>query len=147
MWRKRSKYGNRKGRFEGHLFDSQAEFDRYGELRLLEKSGAITGLTVHPTFSLTINEKYVGDAEFDFSYYIKAEGLMQEHDHVIEDVKGRDARTGRVVTDTELSRFKRRVYEALYGRTVTIVERTGKTARASRARSEKEWKKDAKDSR
>ena len=116
-------------------------------MRLLEKAGSINNLTVHPAFSLTVNGKYVGDAEFDFSYYIKVEGLMQEHDHVIEDVKGRDARTGRVVTDTELSRFKRRVFEALNNRTVTIVERTGKTARASRARNEKEWKKDAKDSR
>lgn len=146
-WR-RNKYGNKKVRLDGFLFLSLVEAERYGELKLLQQAGQIEGLAVHPAFTLTINEKYVGDAEFDFSYFRittahSEHSFTIEHDFIIEEVKGKDQKTGRLVTDTELSRFKRRVFEALYNKTVTVVEKTGKRGRAARARSEKEWQSKA----
>ena len=139
MLRRRAKYSNKIVRIDGHTFDSVQEAERYGELKLLVLAREIEALAVHPTYALNVNGQYVGSVEFDFSY-------RQAGNYVIEDVKGKDWKTGRRVTETELSRFKRRVFEALYERAVTVVERTGKRDRPSRARSEKEWKKDAKDS-
>lgn len=49
---KRSKYGNRKVQADGYVFDSQREYARYCELKLLLRGGTITDLEVHPVFDL-----------------------------------------------------------------------------------------------
>jgi len=43
-----SKYKARKVRYDGYIFDSHIERDRYIELKLLEKAGKISELVVHP---------------------------------------------------------------------------------------------------
>lgn len=46
------KYGNRKVKYGNIVFDSKKEACRYGELRLLEKIGAITDLELQKVFEL-----------------------------------------------------------------------------------------------
>jgi hypothetical protein len=85
----RNKYGNKRVKADGYTFDSQAEYRRYCELKLLEQAGEIIDLEVHPKFSLTPRgldlwsrkpirpRKYEGDFQY------------QEDGHlVVEDVKG-----------------------------------------------------------
>lgn len=49
---RRNKHNNRKIYYNGHTLDSQLEADRYFELLLLEESGQISSLEVHPTYEL-----------------------------------------------------------------------------------------------
>ena len=64
------KYGNRKVRADGLVFDSEREWQRYTELVLALKSGLITQLQVHPKFELSVNGEKVCDYVADFSYRI-----------------------------------------------------------------------------
>lgn len=48
----RNKYGNKKATYNGITFDSIKEKDRYIELRLLERAGAITDLQRQVSFEL-----------------------------------------------------------------------------------------------
>ncbi len=50
--RSRAKYGNRKVVVDGITFDSKKEAQRYTELKLLEKTGKITGLQLQREFEL-----------------------------------------------------------------------------------------------
>ena len=103
----RSKYGNRKVQADGFTFDSQAEYRRYRELKLLEAAVAIKGLQVHPLFALRVNGQHIGNYEADFSY-IELPGER----HVVEDVKG---------VRTAVYRLKKRMVKALYGIDITEV--------------------------
>lgn len=86
----RSKYGNRKVRAEGYVFDSIMEYERYKELKLLVKAGEISRLEVHPRYCL--QESFV-DADGvrwpaihyspDFQYVDADSGML-----TAEDVKG-----------------------------------------------------------
>lgn len=84
------KYGNRKVTLDGHSFDSKREAGRYGELKLLERTGQITDLELQPRFELIPKQRradgkaeraceYVGD----FRYTDTVTGQT-----VIEDAKG-----------------------------------------------------------
>lgn len=109
MTERRSKYNAKPVEFDGIRFDSTAEYNRYRELVLLEKSGAIWGLTVHPRFELLPAVKregvrwravtYVGD----FEYY--DDNNPYPPTHVVEDVKG---------VETAVFRLKRRLFADVY---------------------------------
>lgn len=109
MSERRLKYNAKPIEFDGIRFDSQAEARRYRELILLEKSGAIWGLAVHPRFELrpaaTYNGvrwravTYVGD----FEYY--EDNGSRPPVHVVEDVKG---------VETAVFRLKRRLFAEAY---------------------------------
>jgi hypothetical protein len=74
----RSKYGNRiTFSADGKKFHSAKECARYGHLKLLEKTGHISNLTLQPRFKLPAGITYVAD----FSYHEK--GKL-----IVEDVKG-----------------------------------------------------------
>lgn len=88
--RRRSKYNAKKTVVDEIEFDSKKEAKRYKELKLLERSGAISNLELQPQFILqdkfkdrtgkTIRAiKYVAD----FKYFDN-----QEQSLVVEDVKG-----------------------------------------------------------
>ena len=47
-----SKYGARKVRYDGKIFDSKKEARRYAELRLLERAGKIKDLELQKVFEL-----------------------------------------------------------------------------------------------
>lgn len=79
--------GNKRVSIDGYTFDSQAEADRYGQLRLSQQGCAISRLEVHRVFLLQESFKVNGRTyraisyEADFSYL--ENGVL-----VCEDVKG-----------------------------------------------------------
>ena len=90
-----SKYGSRKITVDGMTFDSKKEFERYCELRLLQKAGIITDLQTQVYFEL-IPAQYEPNPEgkrkqkcveracnyvADFVYY-------QGGEKIVEDTKG-----------------------------------------------------------
>lgn len=98
-----SKMGNRHTVVDGITFDSQAEANRYSELKQWRNSGGITKLMVHPKFRLVVNGIEVGVFEADFSYYLN--GVR-----VVEDVKGQ--RSG---TPYSLFKIKKNLMKACLG--------------------------------
>lgn len=79
-WR-RNKYGNVKTEFDGILFDSKREAERYVDLILLLRGGAISDLELQPNFKLEVAGKKVCSYRADFRY--TENGAV-----IVEDVKG-----------------------------------------------------------
>lgn len=101
-----NKYGAKPTEVDGIKFASKAEAKRYGELKLLERAGKISGLRIHVEYPLVVNGQKVGKYTCD-SEYTEAGQL------VTEDVKGRAAR------DWPL---RKRLFAALYGRQVREIK-------------------------
>lgn len=82
-----SKYNNRKIRVGGELFDSKREYNRWCELRLLERSGIICNLQRQVKFRLIDSQKTPERTErpcdyiADFVYY-------ENGNRIVEDCKG-----------------------------------------------------------
>jgi hypothetical protein len=108
-----SKYKNVKTAVDGVTFDSGAEARRYGELKLLERAGAIENLTLQPKFDCVVDGTKVCTYRADFSYFTRTPSGLGEK-RVVEDVKG---------YKTPVYKLKKRLVEAIY-RGVTITEIT-----------------------
>ena len=80
---RRGKYNNRITIRDGIKFHSVKEARRYGELRLLERSGKIFNLTLQRPFPININGVPVCVYRADFTYTERPSGR-----YVVEDVKG-----------------------------------------------------------
>lgn len=106
---KRRKYGNVPTEVDGVRFDSTGEADRWGELRTLERLGAIRDLRRQVRFPLTINDEHVTTYVADFVY--DEEGAM-----VVEDYKS-------PATRTPLYRLKARLLRVLLG---IVIRETGR---------------------
>lgn len=59
--KKRSKYGNRKTKIDGVVYDSAREAKRHSELALMQKAGEICGWAEQVTFLLPGGVKYRAD--------------------------------------------------------------------------------------
>lgn len=85
-----TKYNNKKITVDGQIFDSKKEANRYKELRLLEKAGAIKDLRMQVKFTLipAQRDEATGKVvERECSY--KADFVYDEDGKaVVEDVKG-----------------------------------------------------------
>ena len=106
---KAPKYRNIKTVVGGIRYDSLKETRRYGELKLLERSGRITGLQVQPSFRIVVNDCPICTYKADFCYTTDAphtEGLL-----VVEDVKG---------FKTPVYRLKKKLMLAVHG--IIVVE-------------------------
>ena len=106
MSERRSKYNAKKVHAEGYIFDSLMEYERYKELMLMEKAGAISHLVVHPVFLLQENFKDAATGERHRA--IKYEGDFQYTENgatILEDVKGKS---------TDLFRLKWKMFRKLY---------------------------------
>jgi hypothetical protein len=120
MPNRRHKYNARKVTVDGITFDSAKEARRYGELKLLQAAGEISGLKLQPVFAWTWEGeplryprtktgrkgqqiKYIAD----FKYFDRKRGKR-----VVEDVKGMDLQEGRI---------KRAVTEKLFNVEIEIV--------------------------
>lgn len=97
--RRRSTWRNVPVEDGGYRFDSKAEHRRWQQLQLLQSAGAIHDLTVHPVYTLSVNNLTICRYIADFEY--------QEGDRlVVEDVKGRV---------TPVFAIKRRLMQACLG--------------------------------
>lgn len=67
---------------DGIRFSSRKEARRYSELKLMERAGEISGLSLQPKFPIIINGVKVCTYIADFDY------LIQSGERRIEDVKG-----------------------------------------------------------
>lgn len=106
---KAPKYRNVKTVVDGITFDSLKESRRYGELKLLEKSGRISGLEVQPAFRIVVNNCLICTYKADFRYVTDmphASGQV-----VIEDCKG---------FLTPVYRLKKKLMLAVHG--ISVVE-------------------------
>lgn len=85
-----TKYNNKKVTVSGQVFDSKKEANRYKELLLLEKAGAIKDLRMQVKFTLIPAQRYEATGkvvERECSY--KADFVYEEDGKtVVEDVKG-----------------------------------------------------------
>lgn len=123
-----SKYHNKKvyvyedgfvcgSRCEGHggceVFDSKKEYERYHQLRLLERSGAVSELSRQIPF--VILEAFTsGDGVKHKPIIYNADFVYQEGGRVVvEDVKGIDDKTGKPVC-TEAFKLKWKLLQAKY---------------------------------
>lgn len=80
------KYGNRKVTLDGHTFDSKREASRYGELKLLERAGQITGLELQPRFELIPKQR-------------RDDGKLERACEYVADFRYTDAATGQTVIE------------------------------------------------
>lgn len=94
------------------LFDSKAEANRFGELRILQIAGEIRALTCQPPFELKFEGVNHGRYNADFEYIVVA-----SDERVVEDVKGGNA------TDTAQSKLKRKLVKTIHGVEVQVVRR------------------------
>lgn len=84
---KKSKYKAEKCEYDGIKFDSQKERDRYIELKLLEKGGAISDLQLQVPFVLQDEFEFNGKKILPIKY-IADFTYWENGELVIEDVKG-----------------------------------------------------------
>ena len=83
-----NKYNNRKVVILGENFDSQKEADRWAQLKLMERAGAITDLQRQVKFVLIPSQKADGKViERECSYYADFV-YLQDGEKVVEDTKG-----------------------------------------------------------
>jgi hypothetical protein len=95
-----SKYNAKRTEVDGIVFHSRAEAARYGELKLAQKAGAISGLALQVRYPLTVNGVKVADYVADFVYVEPGRG------QVVEDRKG---------VRTPVYNLKKKLMRALYG--------------------------------
>ena len=94
---------------DGIRFASKAEGHRYCTLKILERAGAISELTLQPQFVLQVGNTPLGSYRADFQYRDRANDQV-----VVEDVKG---------VRTPLYKWKKKHFEAQYGMEIHEVPR------------------------
>lgn len=111
-WRTRPKYNNTKTEVDGWKFDSIAEANRYKELKLLQRSGDVLNIDIHPVFRLSPVTRY----EADFTVYYR-DGKIE-----VEDVKG---------VETEAFKIKEKMFNHMHPLAPLIKIKKGKKGRGS----------------
>ena len=76
--KKRAKYNNVKTEFNGIIFDSLKERDRYISLRYLEGMQEITDLQCQVTFRLESNDEKICDYVADFVYQKNGQTIVED---------------------------------------------------------------------
>jgi hypothetical protein len=109
------KYGNKKVRIEGRVFDSQGEHRRWLDLVMMERVGVIKDLKRQVPIELAPSAKLVGSRRarpavrvvVDFSYFDKQQGRQR-----YEDFKG---------VETPVSLLKRHLAKTVHNIDIEIV--------------------------
>lgn len=101
-----NKFHAKKTEVDGIVFDSKAEARRWGELRLMEKAGLISGLQRQIPFDLTVNGHLICRYVADFVYVTR-----DSMETVVEDAKG--------VLTPEF-RLKAKLMEAIHGIVIQV---------------------------
>ena len=63
-----NKFGAQRTERDGITFDSKREAEIYGELKLLEKAGRISGFERQRKFNLIVNGEVIGSYRADFAF-------------------------------------------------------------------------------
>ena len=92
---RKNKYGNVKTTLDGIVFDSRAEANRYAELKMLEKGGAITDLKLQVPFELIPAFIFKGKKQQSLKYGADFVYVM-DGEKIIEDVKSPATRNNQV---------------------------------------------------
>lgn len=79
---RRNKFNAKLTELDGRTFHSAKEAKRYAELKLLARSGVISGLILQPKFDLVVNDVRVCRYVADFEY------RNQAGERIVEDCKG-----------------------------------------------------------
>ncbi len=98
--RTNTKYRNRRTEVDGITFDSKKESERYSELKILERAGAIKNLTLQPRYPIIVNDIKICTYVADFTYQTRLGETL------VEDVKG---------MRTQVYIIKRKLMKAIYG--------------------------------
>lgn len=118
--RTKNKFGAKKEAVDGIIFDSRKEARRYRELKLLQTSGEIQSLEIHPKFKFTIDGRPVlirsegypkgrhASYSCDFRYWCNRRQAV-----VTEDVKSE-------ATKTPVYKLKKALVEAMWPGTVIV---------------------------
>lgn len=104
----RNKYRAKKVTVDGETFDSQGEYARWCELKLLERAGKISGLKRQITYPLVVNGEKIGSIIPDFDYRDNRTG-----EQITEDFKSKP-------TQTPVFRLKAKLFKAVYGREIKL---------------------------
>ena len=83
-----NKYHARKVKRDGLTFDSAAEYDRWRELLLMQRAGAISGLERQVRFKLMPPQKENGKTVERGVSYVADFVYQRDGETVVEDVKG-----------------------------------------------------------
>jgi len=102
---KRSKYGARKVKADGHTFDSWLEFSRYQVLKELQAAGKIKGLALQRRYELQPAFKKGAKTYRAIEYVADFEYQDAEGNLVVEDTKG---------FKTETFKLKHKMFEYRY---------------------------------
>lgn len=95
-----SKFGNVRTEVDGINFASKREARRYGELKMLEKRGMISGLKLQVRYKLAVNGHHICDYIADFVFTNLA------GETCVHDAKG---------MVTPLFSFKQKMMKAIHG--------------------------------
>lgn len=105
----KSKYGNVKTERDGILFDSKREAAYYGELKIREKAGEVTGVELQRPFKLLGPKgELMATYKADFAFWDHIEDRFR-----VIDVKG---------VETKEFRLKRKMMRALLGIEVEVIK-------------------------
>jgi len=97
---KRHKYNAKRTTVDGITFSSMAEAKRYGELKVMERAGLITNLSLQPKYPIVKDGCKICTYLADF-FYLDKEGKIH-----VEDVKG---------FKTPIYRLKKKLVLAFHG--------------------------------
>ena len=99
----------------GIKFDSRAEADRYTVLRVMEKTGKISGLECHPRWEIIPKQEVQGHRNFQAAHYTADFKYYKDGELVVEDVKSTYTR------EAEDYKLRRKLMMLVHGIYVTEV--------------------------
>lgn len=100
-----NKYKNKKVSVDGKVFDSIKEYQRYCELRLLERAGRIKDLQMQVKFELIPPQKMNGKTVERACSYVADFVYLQDGVKVVEDTKSEATRTKDYIIKRKLMMF------------------------------------------
>ena len=98
----KTKYNNKKTTVDNIKFDSKKESKRYGDLKMRERAGEISGLKLQVPFPIEVNGKVICRYVADFLY-------IEKDKLIVEDVKSE------VTRRLPVYRLKKKLLAAVYG--------------------------------
>lgn len=103
---RQNKFGARSITIDGHYFPSLLEGRRYGQLKMMQRTGLIRELKLQPRFDLSAAGEKVAEYRADFAYQERfKDGDTFGWLAVVEDAKG---------VETPLYKLKRALFLRLY---------------------------------